>query len=127
VPGEPRADRMTVTVFGIRHHGPGSARSLARALAQLAPDLVLVEGPPEGDGIVTLAADEAMQPPVALLVYAPDVPRRAVFYPFASFSPEWQALRHAVARRVPVRVMDLPVAHWVGEGEARDRAGVRTD
>jgi hypothetical protein len=29
-----------VHLFGIRHHGPGSARSLERALQALGPDLV---------------------------------------------------------------------------------------
>ncbi len=48
---------MTHTVFGIRHHGPGSARSLERALAELQPDTVLIEGPPEADAL--LAAGRA--------------------------------------------------------------------
>ena len=39
---------MTVHLFGIRHHGPGSARSLLHALEQLEPDCLLVEGPPDG-------------------------------------------------------------------------------
>ena len=30
----------TVDVLGIRHHGPGSARSVARALDELRPDAV---------------------------------------------------------------------------------------
>ena len=37
-----------------------------------------------------------MRPPVALLVYAPDGPRVATFYPMADFSPEWVALRWAL-------------------------------
>ncbi|RYY93078.1 MAG: hypothetical protein EOO11_20330, partial [Chitinophagaceae bacterium] len=41
----------------------------------------------------------------------PDEPQRAVFYPFASFSPEWVAIKWAVANKVPVRFCDLPVAH----------------
>lgn len=102
---------MSVHVFGIRHHGPGSARSLLRALESLAPDLVLVEGPPEADALIPLAAHDEMRPPVALLVYDPADPRRAVHYPFATFSPEWQAIRYALARRVPVRFFDLPQAH----------------
>jgi hypothetical protein len=48
---------MSVHLFGIRHHGPGSARALAGALAELKPDLILVEGPPEADELVALAAD----------------------------------------------------------------------
>ena len=102
---------MSVHVFGIRHHGPGSARSLLRALESLAPDLVLVEGPPEADALLPLAAHPEMQPPVALLVYDPADPRRAVHYPFATFSPEWQAIRYALGRGVPVRFCDLPQAH----------------
>src|SRR4051794_33132629 len=101
---------MGHTVFGIRHHGPGSARSLERALDALQPDTVLIEGPPEADALVELAAREEMAPPVALLTYVPDEPARAAFYPFARFSPEWRAIRHALANGGPVRVMDLPAA-----------------
>src|SRR5215469_8664764 len=54
-------------LFGIRHHGPGSARSLREGLAGLEPDVVLIEGPPEADALVDLARDPQMQPPVALL------------------------------------------------------------
>lgn len=102
---------MSVHVFGIRHHGPGSARSLLRALESLAPDLVLVEGPPEADALLPLAVHGEMRPPVALLVYDPADPRRAVHYPFATFSPEWQAIRYAMGRGVPVRFCDLPQTH----------------
>ncbi len=112
-------------VFGIRHHGPGSARSLLAALKGLKPDCILIEGPPDGAEALPLAAHEKMEPPVALLVYAPDEPRRAVFYPYAVFSPEWQAIRWGLVNSVPVRFMDLPVAHRFGldkEAEARAKA-----
>src|SRR5687767_681861 len=100
-----------IHVFGIRHHGPGSARTLLAALTRLQPDAILIEGPPDAQDIVELAARDGMEPPLALLVYVADEPQRAVFYPFASFSPEWQAIRFGVARKVPVRFMDLPVGH----------------
>lgn len=96
--------------FGIRHHGPGCARSLVRALDALKPDCVLIEGPPEADGLVAAVLQDGMQPPVALLSYAPDEPGRAVYHPFAEFSPEWQALRWAAMAAVPARFIDLPVA-----------------
>lgn len=95
-------------VFGIRHHGPGSARSLLAALADYAPDALLIEGPPEGDALLPLAAHPDMRPPVALLLYALDEPGRAAFYPFAEFSPEWQALAFARTQGVPARFFDLP-------------------
>jgi len=97
-----------IHIFGIRHHGPGSARSLLAALVDLAPDCVLVEGPPDADDILPFALDADMVPPVALLVFVPDAPRRSVYYPFAEFSPEWQAIRYGLMAQVPVRFMDLP-------------------
>lgn len=102
---------MSPHIFGIRHHGPGSARSLRNALAELKPDIVLVEGPPEADVVLPLLVHAGMQPPVALLIYVPDSPRQAVYYPFAHFSPEWQAIHYALSNGVPVRFMDLPQAH----------------
>ena len=102
---------VPVDIYGVRHHGPGSARSVREALDERPPDLVLVEGCPELDTIVHLLGDADMVPPVAGLVYAVDDPRRATFYPLARFSPEWVAARWALTRGVPVRFLDLPATH----------------
>ncbi|MBB6096679.1 hypothetical protein HNR42_000091 [Deinobacterium chartae] len=107
-------------LFGIRHHGPGSGRTLGAALRELQPDVLLIEGPPEASGVLELAAHPDMKPPVALLLYAQDDPSRAVHYPFAAFSPEWVALRYAATQAVPVRFIDLPAASFLtppAEGE----------
>ena len=98
----------TLSVLGIRHHGPGSARVLVRALEKLQPTIVLVEGPPDAADVLEYAAHADMTPPVALLVYEADAPSSAVYYPFATFSPEWQALRWALDKDVPARFIDLP-------------------
>ena len=94
---------VSVDVLGIRHHGPGSARSVLQALDELTPDLVIIEGPPELDTLLPLAAEPDLVPPVAGLVYVTDEPHRAAFYPFAAFSPEWVAMRWAIGHDVPVR------------------------
>jgi hypothetical protein len=98
-------------VFGIRHHGPGSARSLRHALEQFRPDAILIEGPADADPLVGFVAADTMAPPVALLAYVPDSPARAAFWPFAVFSPEWQAMRYGVDHAVPVRFCDLPATN----------------
>ncbi|WP_245401058.1 DUF5682 family protein [Nocardia albiluteola] len=98
-------------VYGIRHHGPGSARSLSLALERFRPDIILIEGPADADPLIAYVAAEGMAPPVALLAYLPDSPARAAFWPFAVFSPEWQALRYAAEHDVPVRFCDLPAAN----------------
>ncbi|MGW4329857.1 DUF5682 family protein [Nocardia sp. NPDC004573] len=109
-------------VFGIRHHGPGSARSLRLALADFRPDMILIEGPADADPLVGYVAAEGMTPPVALLGYVPDAPAKAAFWPYAVFSPEWQALRYAVDNDVPVRFCDLPATVTLAtEDEPGDR------
>ena len=99
-----------VRVFGIRHHGPGSARSLLRALDEYQPDAVLIEGPADADPLIGWVTAEGMRPPLALLAYAADEPKISAFWPFAVFSPEWQAMVWAVEHGVEVRFCDLPAA-----------------
>src|SRR5262245_20362449 len=118
---------MSLQLFGIRPHGPGSARCLLHALEALAPKTVLIEGPPDADGILALAAHEEMEPPVAILTYVRDDPARASFFPFAVFSPEWQAIRYALAHGVPVRFIDLPMRHQLAMRESRERDAVVDD
>lgn len=112
-------------LLGVRHHGPGSARAVRAALDAARPRVVLIEGPPEADALVPLAADEDMRPPVALLAHAVDEPGRSSFWPFAEFSPEWVAIRWAQAHGVPARFIDLPAGHTLawGGGGCRRRAG----
>jgi hypothetical protein len=104
---------MAVQVFGIRHHGVGSAQRVYAALSALNPDCVLVEGPPEADVLLAHLLSEAMQPPVAILAYVPDSPEQSMVYPFAEFSPEWQAMRWALRNQKVLRFMDLPLTHWL--------------
>ncbi|WP_257002605.1 DUF5682 family protein [Streptomyces albidoflavus] len=115
-------------LFGVRHHGPGSARSVRAALDAVQPGAVLIEGPPEADELAHLAADMDMRPPVALLAHATDDPGRSAFWPFAEFSPEWVALRWALDRGVPVHFIDLPATHTLAlraadEAEGDDAGG----
>jgi Family of unknown function (DUF5682) len=103
-------DRPPVEVFGIRHHGPGSARSLVAALVDYQPDAVLIEGPADADPLLRWVLADGMTPPLALLGYAADRPQTAAFWPYAVFSPEWQAMEYALRRDVEVAFCDLPAA-----------------
>src|SRR4051812_27220498 len=86
------------------------------------PDIVLIEGPREADAIAHLVVPPDMRPPVTMLGYAVDHLDRAVFHPYASFSPEWVALRWAADADVPVRHIDLALtntlATWPSEPTA---------
>jgi hypothetical protein len=96
-----------VHVLGIRHHGPGSARALQRALDALEPDAILVELPADTQGMLRWAARDDLVPPVAVLGYVPTDPATAVFLPLAEFSPEWIAMRHAARTGVPIQAIDM--------------------
>ena len=99
-----------VRILGIRHHGPGSAALLRKALDVLDPACVLVEGPPEGDELIQYIADPDLKPPVAMLLHASEEASLASFMPFAEFSPEWQAIDWALKHERPVRFCDWPAA-----------------
>lgn len=111
----------TLHLFGVRHHGPGSARSLRQNLEILEPDLILVEGPPDAAGVIEQVINPDMQPPVAILIYAPEQPQQAVYYPFAVFSPEWQALDYGLQQQIPVQWIDLPQTHQLALRQQLDQ------
>ncbi|MGW4511454.1 DUF5682 family protein [Streptomyces sp. NPDC004393] len=116
-------------LLGVRHHGPGSARAVRAALEAARPRAVLIEGPPEADALIPLAADEEMRPPVALLAHAVDEPGCSAFWPLAEFSPEWVALRWALDHGAPARFIDLPATHTLAwdKGERPPTAGAPGD
>jgi len=123
----PALDQQPVVrILGIRHHGPGSARSVVCVLQELQPDVVLVELPADCEGALSWVGHRQLVPPVALLGYVIDRPHRAAFLPFAEFSPEWQAFTWAASNGIPVRAIDLPLAISLADnadGDDGDGAG----
>ena len=113
---------MKTSIFGIRHHGTGCSRALVSALEEFQPDLLLIEGPPEGTAALKVDGLVEAKPPVALIVYPESDPKRAAIYPFAEFSPEWVAIRYALAKGIPVEFVDLPLANRFALKDAKEAA-----
>ncbi|MGI4867888.1 MAG: DUF5682 family protein [Janthinobacterium lividum] len=109
-------------LFGIRHHGPGSAASLVAALDAFRPDIVLLECPADGEAALATLRDAALVPPVALLLYNPKQQGQASFLPFAEFSPEWQAVQWCFREGAHVRCFDLPMSLRFGLDNAAESA-----
>ena len=99
-----------IHLFGIRHHGSGSSKRLLKAFEQLQPDCILIEAPLDAEDALLHAAHPDIVPPVALLLYNPKDFNEASYYPFARFSPEWQAMQYGLKHAIPVRFMDLPIS-----------------
>jgi len=95
-------------VFGIRHHGPGSAKNVLRALAEYQPDCILIEAPMDAEKVIPLSAHKKVKLPLAILIYNPKNFDQAAFYPFAKFSPEWQALQYGHKHKLEIGFIDLP-------------------
>lgn len=107
---------------GLRYPSPrpGICSFGSAGLEEFSPDVVLIEGPSDADPLVMLAASESMEPPIALLAYATGEPSKAAFWPFAVFSPEWQALQWAAKNGVQARFCDLPAFNVLAD------QGIRT-
>lgn len=118
---------MAIHYLGIRHHGPGSAKNVRDYLVETKPDIILLEGPPEAEAILTWANHAEMKPPVAILAYAPDNLQQSLFYPFVEFSPEWQAILYSIENKIPLRFMDLPVAHKLAMNKEEQSAQIISD
>ena len=84
---------------------------LLEALDDLSPSAVLIEGPADASDLMGMLADPDMRPPVSLLAYANNDPACSIFWPFATYSPEYQAVCWAVHNRVEHRLIDWP-ANW---------------
>ncbi|ESS72762.1 hypothetical protein MGMO_46c00040 [Methyloglobulus morosus KoM1] len=106
-------------IFGIRHHGPGSARGLVAALNHLKPVKILIEGPAEASHLIAYAGRDQMTPPLAILVYASQDPSHASFYPFAAYSPEWCAMVWGNENNIPAEFIDLPCAYRLAKALAQ--------
>ena len=100
-------------VYGIRHHGPGSARRLLDSLEEWQPDLLLIEGPADAQSVIDQLQDPDMEPPVALVLYHEKNIDQASFLPFASFSPEYQAIRWGLRQQIGVELIDLPAKNYL--------------
>nr|WP_255360102.1 DUF5682 family protein [Lewinella sp. 4G2] len=82
-----------------------------------APDLILLEWPADAVNLTDVVAKD-LRPPVAMVLYDAKDIERASFYPFASFSPEYQAIDWAVEHGVTVTPIDLPAKNYLAETAA---------
>ena len=100
-------------IFGVRHLSPGAASQLRTYLDTHRPKAVLVEGPVDFSPLISSITQAGVVPPIAMLAYTRDMPVRTILYPFAIYSPEYQALLWAVENGAEARFIDLPSGHMI--------------
>lgn len=94
--------------FGIRHLSPAGAFYLRRFLDEKRPKMVLVEGPDDLTDMLVHLQNPDTKPPVAVLAYTKEAPVRTILYPFAEYSPEYQAVLWCGENGAECRFIDLP-------------------
>lgn len=114
-------------LFGVRHLSPGGAHHLLRLLDARRPDLVLIEGPSDLSGLIPQLCLNGVKPPVAIMAYSETVPVRSILYPFAVYSPEYQAILWAHRNQKACRFIDLPSGTFLAMADARARRMEETD
>ena len=81
-----------VNFFGIRHLSPAGAFYLRKYLDDIRPKTVLIEAPSDFEDTSADIVRAETKPPFAILAYTTHAPVRTVLYPFAEYSPEYQAI-----------------------------------
>lgn len=97
-----------IPVFGVRHLSPTGAWHLRRYLDHVKPEVLLIEGLTDANPLIRDICRKGSDPPIAILAYTDSLPVRTLIYPFARYSPEYQALLWAKENNVAVEFIDLP-------------------
>ncbi|MEZ6133713.1 MAG: DUF5682 family protein [Pirellulaceae bacterium] len=107
-----------VAVFGVRHLSPMGAWQLRAFLDQMQPDLILIEGLDDATDLLSDVTRKQTAPPIAILAYTDTLPVRTLVYPFARYSPEYQAILWAREHRKTAEFFDLPSDVFLGLQDA---------
>jgi len=102
-----------VVYFPVRHHSPGCAYHVKRAIELYKPECILIEGPSDTDSLLPFL--EGSEPPIAIYY---SYQGKACYYPMQSFSPELAAVKTGLRRDIPVHFIDLPFGNLVADRES---------
>lgn len=112
-----------VQIFGVRHLSPAGAYHVADFLDQIKPTAVLIEGPADASPEIAHLTNTSTKPPVAILAFTEEVPVRTALWPFAVYSPEYQAMLWARKHGAHCAFIDLPSSSAVCLQDARGAPG----
>lgn len=101
----------------IRHHSPQCSWQLKQLIEQHQPDVILIEGPSDGQAFIPYLSDPAAKSPLAIYQYIKTKSGDDTvgnqhfrsFMPFTAMSPEWVAIQSARAHDIACHFIDLPL------------------
>lgn len=98
----------SLNIFGVRHLSPAASFHLIEYLNEKKPKHILLEAPADLQLLVSNLSDKRIKPPIAMLAYTTELPIETLLYPFASYSPEYQAMVWASKNKAAIEFIDLP-------------------
>lgn len=96
--------------FGIRHLSAASSLHLHTFLEEMKPAYILIEGPSDCNDMLSDIVHKELIPPFAIMAYTTTAPIQSILYPFATYSPEYQAIQWAYTHQVPCAFFDVPTS-----------------
>ena len=111
--------------FGVRHLSPAAAFHLRKALDEMQPQLVLVEGPSDLNEQMKWLCHPETRFPAAILAYTKAPPVRTILYPLAVYSPEVQAILWANEHKVTCKFMDLPSSVFLAMQDTKGEESIQ--
>ena len=100
-------------IFGIRHLSPASSLHLMTFLQQKQPSYILIEGPQDCTALIKDMVQPSVKAPIAIMAYTKESSIRSILYPFAKYSPEYQAMLWARDHQIPCAFCDLPASAFL--------------
>jgi uncharacterized protein YjgD (DUF1641 family) len=94
--------------FPVRHHSLVSSKFVKVAIDQFKPDVILIEGPSDGDHLIENIAQSKM--PVSIYGNMDNKEIKVgVNFPFFNTSPEYVAIEQGFKKNIEIRFIDIPV------------------
>ncbi|MCT4607502.1 MAG: DUF5682 family protein [Marinisporobacter sp.] len=94
--------------FPVRHHSLVSSKFVKVAIEEFKPDVILIEGPSDGNHLIENIAQSKM--PVSIYGNIDDKEIKVgVNFPFFNTSPEYVAIELGFKKKIETRFIDFPV------------------
>ncbi|WP_243124420.1 DUF5682 family protein [Clostridium sp. AWRP] len=110
--------RSNLVFFPIRHHSPACSYHLRNTIQEYLPQIILIEGPVDGNNIEESLSHEDSNPPFAIYYSYSDSKgliddtrgKYRCYYPFLDYSPELIGIREGKKKNIETRFIDLSYA-----------------
>ncbi|OAA86025.1 DUF5682 family protein [Clostridium ljungdahlii] len=110
--------RSNLVFFPVRHHSPVCSYHLRNTIEEYLPEIILIEGPIDGNNIKDSLAHEDSNPPFAIYYSYSDSKgliddtrgKYRCYYPFLDYSPELIGIREGKKKNIETRFIDLSYA-----------------